>query len=76
MTGLYSCPATAVWQPKMNTGSSTTLRMPPNIIPALAWGTAEDIKPFMDPVFENNIIHPDGTADDEQPPQGPQDSQE
>lgn len=20
------------------------------------WGTAEDIKPFMDPVFENNII--------------------
>lgn len=34
------------------------------------WGTAEDIKPYTDPVFENNIPpHTDGTAHHEQPPE-------
>jgi len=39
------------------------------------WGTAEDIKPYVDPAFENNIIlTADGAADHEQPPQRPENS--
>ena len=37
------------------------------------WGTAKDIEPFMAPKFADNIIlTKNGTADDVQPPTGPQ----
>ena len=40
------------------------------------WGTREDIAPYVDPVFQNNVIlTKNGEPDNEQPPQGPKDRQ-
>ena len=40
------------------------------------WGTREDIAPYVDPVFQNNVIlTKTESLDHEQPPQGPQDCQ-
>ena len=34
------------------------------------WGKAEDIKPYINPVFQNNVLLTQtGTADNEQPPE-------
>ena len=40
------------------------------------WGTREDIAPYVDPVFQNNVIlTKTESLTNEQPPQGPQDCQ-